>query len=199
VVPKAEESQAETTVPSQPSTPVAVAEALLAKPKVEARKVPRGGLKSQGVKLAVPTSLATPERAKTEEEIAAEWAELNEAVTSEGVVRAWKAFADEREAAEQFNLAATLKTREPVLEGLRVTFSVVNHVQQEQLTEVSMALLSYLRRTLQNGKLELQVLLEEVEEQVQAKFLTDKERYDLMATRHPLLEVLRERLDLDLG
>jgi hypothetical protein len=62
-----------------------------------------------------------------------------------------------------------------------------------------MALLAYLRRTLQNGKLELQVLLEEVEEQVQAKFLTDKERYDLMATRHPLLEVLRERLDLDLG
>lgn len=198
MTPKADEKDAAAVTP-EPASPVAVAEALLAKPKVEARKVPRGGLKTAGVKLAVPTSLAAPERAKSEEEIAAEWAELNESVTTEGVIRAWKAFADEREAAEQFNLAATLKTREPILEGLRVTFSVVNHVQQEQLTEVSMALLAYLRRTLQNGGLELQVLLEEVEEQVQAKFLTDKERYDLMVSRHPLLDVLRDRLDLDLG
>ena len=195
----ADGSPDETSAASEHSSPVAVAEALLAKPKVEARKVPRGGLKSAGVKLTVPSTLAAPARTKTEDEIAAEWAELNESVTAEGVVRAWKAFADEREAAEQFNLAATLKTREPVLEGQRVTFSVVNHVQQEQLTEVSMALLAYLRRTLQNGGLELQVLLEEVEEQVQAKFLTDKERYDLMVSRHPLLDVLRERLDLDLG
>lgn len=176
-----------------------MAEALLAKPKVQARKVPLGGLKSEGVKLVVPATLSAPQRAQCEEEIAAEWAQLNEPVTTEAVAQAWRAFADEREAAEQFNLAATLKTKEPVLNGLRVTFTVVNHVQQEQVSEVSVALLSFLRRTVKNGSLELQVNLEEVEEQVQAKFLTDKERYDLMVSRHPLLDVLRERLDLDLG
>lgn len=109
-------------------------------------------------------------------------------------------FGQEKEAAEQFNLAATLQARTPVLEGLRVRFAVINGLQEAQVAEIRTELLSYLRHAVRNGRLELQVDLEEVEnEEVATQFLSDKERYDAMVARHPLLDELRQRLDLDLS
>lgn len=178
----------------------AFADSLTNERSVVARKVGIGGLRGAGIKLSTPETLRAPKKQKSEEEIAAEWAAMNEPVTQERVDAAWKRFGEEKEAAEQFNLAATLQARTPVLEGMRIRFTVINGLQEAQVAEIRTELLSYLRHAVRNGGLELQVDLQEVEqEEVAAQFLSDKERYDAMVARHPLLDELRQRLDLDLS
>lgn len=196
----AEGEKVEAEVSERAKTPSSLALEMTADKPVPARKLGLGSLRGGQVKLNSPETLRAPKRQKTDEEIAAEWALMNDPVDVEGVARAWEAFGQTKEAQEQFNLSATLQSRQPVLDGMRVRFTVINDLQLAQITEIRTELLAHLRRSVRNGRLELQVDVEEAEhEDVPVQFLSDKERYDAMVDRHPLLNELRQRLDLDLS
>ncbi|MGB1074689.1 MAG: hypothetical protein ACPGYK_00765 [Flavobacteriales bacterium] len=191
----------ETASPSKTSTaPSKVEETLTTETPIVTKKIKVGGLRNGQIEISEPMTLKAPVRPKTKAEIAADWDAMNDPVSEEQVVESWNAFGVQKEKAEQFNLAATLQNRKPTLDGQTVVFHVVNELQEAQLAEIRAELLAHLRQKTRNGGLELKVVLEEVvDEHMPQQFMSDKERYDAMVGRHPLLEELRKRLDLDLS
>jgi DNA polymerase III subunit gamma/tau len=113
------------------------------------------------------------------------------------LVRAWEEFALQRKKEGRTSIYATLTDREPKVAGLgRVSFSIVNDVQENYLKSEKPELLGHLRRSLGDPGLELEVIKEEAK--VQRRF-TIKDRFDVMAEKNPALNVLRDSVDLDLG
>lgn len=95
------------------------------------------------------------------------------------------------------SLFATLTLYNPQLEGEQIHFKVANRVQDSDLKEIRAELMEFLRKRLQNFQLQLEVELAKGNEQ-KLKLLSEKDKYDKMVEKNPLLEELRKRLDLDL-
>lgn len=120
-------------------------------------------------------------------------------VAQEGVAQAWQSFTERLRAEERIALVATLSANEPVLEGMAVQFPVNNPLQKEQMDGLRTELLMHLKTTLRNANLELHLVLQAQGVEEKVKFLSDRDRYDMMAEKNPSLDKLRKALDLDLG
>jgi DNA polymerase-3 subunit gamma/tau len=80
-----------------------------------------------------------------------------------------------------------------------VTFTVKNHLHEAQLNGDRAEILYFFRENLKCAVLELSVSIEEKVDDSPKFYLTDKERYEKMVEKNPVLEELRKKLDLDLG
>ena len=119
--------------------------------------------------------------------------EVNQAL----LIKAWDDFAEQKKKEGRSSLYATLTDREPKVAGLgKVSFSIVNEVQENYLRNEKPELLGHLRRSLGDPGLDLEVIKEEAK--VKRRF-TIKERFDVMAEKNPALIALRDAVDLDLG
>jgi DNA polymerase-3 subunit gamma/tau len=120
-----------------------------------------------------------------------------ETVTEEALSLAWKQFADDHVAEGSRSLYTTLTAEQPVIDGEQIRFKIHNAIQERDLTEMRTELMDYLRKSLNNVGLQLEV--ERVQEQeVKKEFLSEREKYDRLVSKNPLLDELRKRLDLDL-
>ena len=120
-------------------------------------------------------------------------------VAHDGVAQAWQSFTEKLRAEERIALVATLSANEPVLQGMAVQFPVNNPLQKEQMDGLRTELLMHLKTTLRNANLELHLVLQAQDVEEKVKFLSDRDRYDMMAEKNPSLDKLRKALDLDLG
>lgn len=120
-----------------------------------------------------------------------------EQVSPEALHEAWKKFAEEHVAEGPRSLYTTLLAEIPEIEANNIRFKIVNSIQEKDLSEVKAELLDYLRKQLNNVALTLTVELLK-EEGIKKEFLSERQKYDRMAEKNPLLEELRKRLDLDL-
>ncbi len=120
-----------------------------------------------------------------------------ETVSQEALIAAWKRFADDHVAEGSRSLYTTLTAEAPVIEAELIRFKIHNAIQERDLNEMRTELMDFLRKTLNNVGLQLEV--ERVQEQeVKKEFLSEREKYDRLAAKNPLLDELRKRLDLDL-
>lgn len=125
--------------------------------------------------------------------------QLRETVSKEALLRAWKRYADEHFSEGLRSLYATLIAEEPVIDASTDTigFKIHNTVQERDLNEIRTDLLDFLRKTLRNYFLQLQI--ERIqEEEVKKEFLSEREKYNRLVAKNPLLDELRKQLDLDL-
>lgn len=120
-----------------------------------------------------------------------------EPVTEEELIDAWKLYAETVNASGRRSLFATLSSETPRLDGLTIQFKIANVVQEKDMELARGELMEFIRTRLQNFKLELEVHLNQ-EIAAKMKFLTERDKYDQMVEKNPLLEELRKRLDLDL-
>jgi DNA polymerase III subunit gamma/tau len=94
-------------------------------------------------------------------------------------------------------LAATLsKNPFEVDEQNVIHLPVDNRIQQMELDARKVDLLTFLRHELNNYTIDLRIEVNEAIDDVQ--HLTSKDKFLKMAEKNPFLQVLRERLDLDL-
>lgn len=120
-----------------------------------------------------------------------------ETVSEEALYLAWKQFADDHVAEGSRSLYTTLTAEQPVIVGELIRFRIHNAIQERDLNEMRTELMDYLRKSLNNVGLQLEV--ERVQEQeVKKEFLSEREKYDRLVSKNPLLDELRKRLDLDL-
>ena len=122
---------------------------------------------------------------------------LDGAYDAEAVQRGWTALSEHLRGQNRVGLAATLLGGEFLFEDPTIRFTVANEVQYEEMKECAAELLHFVRTHVGNGKLALELFVSEVE--AAPAFLTPKDRYMKWAEENPALEVLRKRLDLDLG
>jgi DNA polymerase-3 subunit gamma/tau len=111
--------------------------------------------------------------------------------TLEQLQAQWQKFAQTRtNATEQVILNRTFK-----LEGTTIHLTLDNQIQMSQLHELRMDLLPFLRRSVNNGKIQLQA---EIGEQEARKVIyTNLDKFKYLAEKHPFLQDLRMQLGLD--
>ncbi len=183
-------------VASEDVIPTAVA----AEQRQEPQMSPEVGvLKKRRVALSKPKSLQalvvdTPEVVKEFEPVLREEFDLGQ------LQEAWKQFAEVQRRADLLNLSSTLLACSVGLEKEQIQIKLLNRVQEEQIKEVRVQLLEYLRGALKNDFIELNLNVPAAaESEVSSQFLTERERYDVFVDKNPHLDTLRKRLDLDLG
>ncbi len=123
----------------------------------------------------------------------------SEPIDSEGMVKAWSTFVQKLRDEDRLALVATMTAHQPKLEGHKVSFVVNNPLQREQMDGLRTEVLIHLKTSMQNAQLELSLAMREQPMEQKKAFLSDKDRYDLMAEKNPALEKLRKALDLDLA
>ena len=167
-----------------------------------AKKVVSGKLRGGGVKLAGKSkSLSETVNAdfdNKENELDESW---KEEVTIEKIKAALVLFIDIHKKAKRVSLVSTLTMCELELKGNVVIFNVLNALQEVQLNDERTDLLFHFRKYVKISFIELSinVIPSEDGDDAPRTFLTDKERYMDMVKKNPSLDVLRKRLDLDLG
>jgi DNA polymerase-3 subunit gamma/tau len=113
------------------------------------------------------------------------------------LLKAWSDYAAAQRERGRSSLHATLTAREPVASGPgRITFAIVNDVQDNYMRNEKPELLGHLRRAMGDAGLELDVIKEDV---VVKPRYTALDRFKLMAERNPALITLHEVVKLDLG
>ena len=138
-----------------------------------------------------------------EDEAADSATELSDTAALQGeydavkVKQAWKVLVEDLRKKNKVGLAATLANGDFQFVDPAIRFTVANEVQFEELKECSTELLHFVRTQVGNGSIALEVEVSEVE--APAEFMTPKDRYVKWASEHPSLEVIRKRLDLDIG
>lgn len=118
-------------------------------------------------------------------------------VAQEALELAWKTFADQLPEDGPRSLYTTLLGDTPLISGEVISFKMVNAIQEKDLNDIKGALMEFLRNRLNNAALELQTRVEKQQE-VKKEFLSEREKYERLSAKNPLLEELRKRLNLDL-
>ncbi|MFY0604624.1 MAG: DNA polymerase III subunit gamma/tau [Flavobacteriaceae bacterium] len=97
----------------------------------------------------------------------------------------------------QKSIASILIADEPILkENFLIEFTLPNSLMKDQLKQGTPKLLKYLRETLNNYGIALNVL---VNETVEKKFAyTPQEKYNKLKEKNPMIEKLKDRFQLDL-
>ena len=123
----------------------------------------------------------------------------SEEVTVASLVKAWNGFVEKLREDDRLALTATMSIGDPELRGQQVVYTVNNPLQREQMDGLRTEVLIHLKTNLKNAGLELHLEMREQALEERKAFLSDKDRYDLMVEKNPVLDKLRKALDLDLG
>jgi len=81
------------------------------------------------------------------------------------------------------------------LNGSIVTVALANTVEEPLLQSMMTDLVTYLRNRLSNPTIKVESVMKEMD--VKKMAYTNKEKFDLLAEKNPMLKELRERLGLD--
>ena len=115
----------------------------------------------------------------------------------EEFISVWNEFAEIVKKQNKQNLYTTLTAKKPVVEdNHKITLSVDNDVQIEDLKIEQTELLGYLKNKLKNNKLTFTALLVETERE--KKIFTSRDKFKRMAEINPNIIKLKQKLDLEL-
>jgi len=137
----------------------------------------------------------TPENGKVEE-ATGEYLKPEKEFTKEEFERVWMAYA------EQFKLGSpdlyvTLTSRMPELkEDLLIELSIENVVQEKEIADRKLDMLTFLRTELSNFKLQLQTVVNKNPDNV--KPFTPQEKFKKMAEKNPAIKKLKDKFDLEI-
>ena len=120
-----------------------------------------------------------------------------EPFTQEELTNHWNLFVNEIEAKGQFNLASILSIDKPKLaeDGVTVKLTFPNATNKVEVERQSYDLMSYLRKSLNNYDINLDINVDEVMEKKYA--YTPIEKYEKLKEKNPNIELLRKAFDLD--
>lgn len=81
------------------------------------------------------------------------------------------------------------------LNGTIVTLQLTNPIEEPLLESLRLPLVEYLREQLRNGSIQVRGILKTVDSKRMA--YTNKEKFDLLAEKNPMLLELKNRMGLD--
>lgn len=107
----------------------------------------------------------------------------------------WKTFAEKKKAEGKDAEYAVLKQEIDLKDDYKITLKLTNSVKINILDRFRSDLITYLKKELDNGSLEL--LAELVVEDTKRVPYTNKEKFEHLAQKKPILNELKNRLGLD--
>ncbi len=119
-----------------------------------------------------------------------------ESFTEDEMRTAWTQYAKKVEADGKYNLLSHLTMGIPKLDGSIIHLEFPNDTIKVEVEREKYDLLGFLRNTLKNYDIDLDIL---VNETVQKKYAyTTREKFDKLTEKNPALEKLRREFDLDI-
>ena len=116
----------------------------------------------------------------------------------EQINKFWKLFVQNHVDKGNRSLFTTLNSRLPELNPhFKLVFTIENNVQLNQIDGIKVDLVNYLRKHLNNYSISFETPIKKLESK--KHIYTDEEKYKALAEKYPLLEKLREKLDLDIN
>ena len=110
---------------------------------------------------------------------------------------AWNTFAESLKKKNKINLYSTFTAKKPVQENdSTISFSVLNHVQEDEINSVKTDLLFFLRREMKVPALQLNIIVDK--NQVERKPYTGEEKYQRLAEKNPSVSKLRQQFNLEI-
>lgn len=120
---------------------------------------------------------------------------LVEPFTQEQLTLRWKEFVDRM--SDRPSLCSALSMVPEIIEGHKLLLKIGNSVQEEDIRLIKPELISWLRMTLRNSKIELTTRLEKIESE--RTFFSDTEKLQMMMQKNPILNELKQKFNLDFG
>lgn len=112
------------------------------------------------------------------------------------LLTAWNTFVNSLQKEGKFNLASILSIDTPKLKGSIIHLKFPNETNKVEVERQQFDLLNYLRKTLENYDISLDI---EIVEELEKKYVyTPEEKYEKLKEKNPNLEILRKTFDLDL-
>jgi DNA polymerase-3 subunit gamma/tau len=117
---------------------------------------------------------------------------VNKPVTQSGLEQAWDSLK------KRFPDLMTLTFRKPILkDGYKIVYPIVSKLEETEVIQNRYEILLFLKQELGNHQIELDTILTE-EAPKERKAFTDKDKYERLVTKNPLLQKFREKFDLEL-
>ncbi len=146
--------------------------------------------------LTKPEEKAPDKAAPTEVE---EAQGAQQAFTLEQLTKVWNAYAENLKSKGQINHHMVLtSTTLDLKDDFSIHITVGNAVQMDQLEEIKIEFLSYLRRSLKNNLLRINAVIGYVAPK-EKKFFTDDDKLKLLMEHYPVVAELRKKLGLEIN
>ena len=94
--------------------------------------------------------------------------------------------------------AAILKRKPELKENFSIVFGLDNPSLEKDVNDVKMELVSFLRKKLNNNRVQLSTVIDKEGTSTDKVPYTSKEKFDHMAAKNPVLNELRKQLDLEI-
>jgi len=118
-----------------------------------------------------------------------------EKFTKKEMLSAWNQYAKKIEKEGKYNLLSHLTMGIPKLEGNVIHLEYPNSTIKVEVERAKHDLLSYIKESLQNYDIDLDITVNETAEKRYA--YTPREKYEKFKEKNPLIETLRKEFDLD--
>lgn len=118
---------------------------------------------------------------------------LVESFTQGQLEERWKEFLVKM--SDRPSLCSALSAVPEIIEEHKLLLRIGNSVQEEDIRLIKPELISWLRMTLRNSKIELITRLERIESE--RTFFSDTEKLQMMMQKNPILNELKQRFNLD--
>ena len=119
-----------------------------------------------------------------------------EPVTQEALLKAWKAYTAKMDKKGEKIMASILQMDTPKLKGTTIHLTYSNNTNKIELERAQFPLMAYLKKTLLNYDLELDI---KVNEEIAKKYaFTPKEKYEKLKEKNPNIELLKKTFGLDI-
>ncbi len=121
--------------------------------------------------------------------------EMNQPFTREQFEQKWVEYLDHLQ--DRPNLKVTLSRIPEILDEFKLKLKIENSVQNEEISKIKPDMISWLRRELQNTRIELNT--EIVVQEVEVKPYSETEKLAEMTRKNPNIHLLRQKFNLDFG
>jgi len=119
-----------------------------------------------------------------------------EPVTQEALTNAWKAYTAKMDTKGEKIMASILQMNEPKLKGTTIYLTYSNNTNKIELERAEFPLMAFLKKTLLNYDLRLDIT---VNEEIAKKYaFTPLEKYEKLKEKNPNIEVLKRTFGLDI-
>jgi len=131
--------------------------------------------------------------AKKDQPTAEKQAELDQGFTRDELQKVWNDFAEQR---KKFQAEYQLLTQPFGLNEATIVVSLHHPVQETMLNNMRIELSAFLRDKLKNST--IQIIGEMISEEESKKvYYTNREKFDFLVEKNPILKELKDRLGLD--
>jgi hypothetical protein len=136
--------------------------------------------------------LKTEIRTETSTTNAAPESTLAEPYSEEQLREVWNAYADQR---KKFQAEYQMLSQPYRKEGSMITVDLLSPVHETMLNNIKSELVAFLRERLRNNTIQVTGQLQT--EQDKKIIYTNREKFDFLAEKNPMLKELKDRLGLD--